>query len=427
MPAYAYVRQSRSDEDNPSQSPFVQADRIRALAAARDPELVMLEPDLNVSGGKAMEARPAFAVLLEAIRSGKCTAVYAYDLSRLFRNLKEQIAFFELTDAKGIPVRFVEGAVTEVAGPTGKLILAVLGAMNEWQREMTSVKIRDSLRRRERDTGQHNGQKPYGAKPGEDPAVVVAAFEEAGSFNEAARLLNARGWPTRVAGRLWSGSVVRDVVARTDAGRHIPPRKITGKPAGPSRTFRLARLLVCSVCGKTLTGSWDPRRDEARYLCPGHRVARHPRGWVSEQVLMPLVAEEASRLRLVIGERRRKDGVAGDAARALDLATQRERLADLYLAGVIDAAGRDRRLAAIREEEAALTATRWVRGLHVPPDVETGDVPGVNGFLRRLFRSITIPMGEPAKRGPSSWRPRLAFEWSDPGLRLTDEELRHAG
>lgn len=51
----------------------------------------------------------------------------------------------------------------------------------------------------------------YGAWPGEDPAAVIAAWRETGSFAAAGRLLDKRGVPTRKGG-LWQWSMVRWIV-----------------------------------------------------------------------------------------------------------------------------------------------------------------------------------------------------------------------
>jgi DNA invertase Pin-like site-specific DNA recombinase len=422
MPAYGYVRQSRSDDDSPSQSPLVQEERIRAIAHGRDPGIVVLPPDLNVSGGKAMAERPSFAELLAAIESGECTAVYAYDLSRLFRNLKEQIVFFEMTEARKIPVRFVEGQITEVSGPTGNLLLAVVGAMNQWQREITSVKIRESLARIERETGRRNGNRPYGSKADEDAGAVVAAFKEAGSYDAAARLLHQRGVPTRGKKEdgvgWWYGTTVRDIIRR-EAPDLVQPNAGRGSQAG-SHTFRLSRLLRCSTCGTFMTGQRDKRSGVTNYYCRLARVTPHARGNVLESKVLPIVADEAERFVIQITQRHR--GSADDESRLRKLAAKRSRVVDMYADEIIDKPERDRRLAAIAVDESKLSAVRLVRHITFPPDVRTGDPAKVNAFLRRILASATVDMSQPAVFGPSTWAPTIGFEWRDESMRMTDEE-----
>jgi putative DNA-invertase from lambdoid prophage Rac len=429
--AFGYVRQSRADDDAPSQSPKVQEERIRALASARgESDLVIVEPDLNVSGGKSMADRPGFARIVEAIKTGECTAVYAYDLSRLFRNLKEQIEFFEITEARGIPVRLVDGMVTEIAGPTGELMLSVLGAMNQWQRKEASAKIKASLARRERETGMRNGNKPYGSRPGEEPSVVVEAFDEAQSFDGAARLLNERGFPARgkktTETSVWYGSSVRDVVKRER------PDLFAGKTPRGMRSgvgpYNLSRLLICGQCRSMMSPSVDARNGDVRYTCNKSRIIPHGRGMVSEHVLMPAIVDECDRARLVM--RKSTMGSVDDEAKAAKLGAKRERIIDLAADGLIDKAEVRRRLDEVDEAMRRLHVRRNVLRIKLPPVIvpdvlddgtviEADPPKRVNAYLRSLFSSITVEsMKDRALRGPHREPIEMTFTWVDESLKL---------
>jgi hypothetical protein len=230
--------------------------------------------------------------------------------------------------------------------------------------------------------------------------------------------------PSRVPGRVWSGTVVREVVRRI-APDDILPQGRKGSPAG-RRSFRFSGLLACSTCvaesgkrpttGIYMTGSYDKRRDEVRYACSRSRVIPHPRGWVNEDKVLPGIKAEAELA--AIRMTRRQRGSAEDQARLAALAVKRARVVDMYADGTIqDKADRDRRLAAIADEESKLTAVRWVRNIKLPPDIETADPAKVNAWLRRMFRKVTVDMSQKAYRGPSSWTPVLTFDWIDPSLR----------
>lgn len=439
MPAWGYVRKSRMDEDSPTQSPAVQEEKIRLLASGRgdDADLV-IAPDLNVSGGKAMDERPAFAEMVEAIRDGACTAVYAYDLSRLFRNLKEQIAFFELTTERRVPVRLVSGDVGEVSGSTGKLMLDVLGAMNEWQRTNTSEKIRASLDRRERETGRRNGGRPYGevrpvldkagnvvrmAGVGEDPGAVVRAYRETESLHRAAGILNAAKVPTRNGkSRGWSPAAVHAVVKRLAPELLRDPINARGEGsrAGP-RDHKLARLLRCGVCGAIMTPSVDARRNYTRYYCHGSRgFLPHGRGTVAERALMTAIIEEVGHAQAAI--KRLRVGSADDDAKLADIEAERSRVKTLFRKGHIPEAELDEAMAELDEQESRLSAMRWVKKIPVPPvlDGEDADPPEkINAYLRRLFVRIDVDLSTPDKRGSGA---PLVFTWRDPSMRVEDPE-----
>jgi hypothetical protein len=56
----------------------------------------------------------------------------------------------------------------------------------------------------------------YGAWPGEDPAAVIAAYRETGSYAAAGRLLDKQGVPTR-KGAPWQPSMVAWVITMAGA------------------------------------------------------------------------------------------------------------------------------------------------------------------------------------------------------------------
>jgi hypothetical protein len=296
--------------------------------------------------------------------------------------------------------------------------------MNQWQREITSVKIRESLARIERETGRRNGNRPYGSKPNEDVAAVVEAFRAAGSYDGAARRLNVQGVPCRVRGAVWSGSVVRDIVKRAAPEEVMPTSSRTTAPAGRGR-FRLSQLVACSTCGHLLTGSTG-RLGDVRYQCPRSRTVPHARGWVSETKLMPVVAAEAERA--AVRWRRLQVGSREDDARLRDLEGKRRRVLENYDDGHYDRPTRDAKLAEIAEQESKLTAVRWIRRVTLPPDLTTGDPSRVNAWLRRLLVRATVDMSQPARRGPSAWTPTMTFEWRDPSMRTDGpDDLEAAG
>ena len=126
--------------------------------------------------------------------------------------------------------------------------------------------------------------KLYGEADGEDGAVVLAAFRDAGSYSGAAKLLNERGVKPRDSTRGWWPSSVAVVVKRMDPS--VGRRRDKGVRAGGS-DFVLARLLRCPTCGTMLTGTRDrerPRR--VRYSCRLGTALPHLRITVSEHLIL---------------------------------------------------------------------------------------------------------------------------------------------
>lgn len=414
MTAYGYIRKSVVHDPTRMLSPETQEAAIRGLAARNGDDDVVILSDLDVSGKKGRSQRRGWDELLSAVEGGEATAVYAYSLSRFARSVSQLADFFELCDARRVPIR-VERDHIDTSSATGKLVVNVLASLAQFESDVASERVRDAfaVKRRRDPSWTGPGNRTYGSEPSEDPSVVVGAFREARSYDGAAKLLNHRGVPARKAGGIWHGSTVRDIVRRV-APDELLPGTTQGAPAG-RREFRLALLLKCGVCGRHLTGSLDKRRDEVRYYCHRSVDGKHARAWVSESVLLPAVRAESD-LALPFVRRRQVGNAADDAALAA-FAAKRDRTIDTYTDGLIDKAERDRRLAEIAEAESSLSVRRWVRQVALPADIASDEAGRVNAWLRRVFDQVTVDMSVPTKRGPQKAPPSMAFAWRDQAMR----------
>ncbi len=372
---------------------------MTALATAHgDTDIVILE-DLDISGAK-VEGRPGYLRLVEAIEDGSCSAVYSYDLSRLHRNTREALRFFELAEAHRVPVSLVEGNI-DTRGATGKLILTVLAAMNDWYSGVASEKIKASLAMRSAN-GFHNGSRFYGAGAGDDPEAVLQAFREGGSYHVAARLLNERGTPTRYAGKRWWPGTVRMIVRHLDPT--APVRTSKGAAAGGQGSV-LARLLVCPICGTLLSPSRV--RGKLNYVCPAGNSARpHSRTSISEDRILPLVKAEAARL--VLPETVETAGTS--KVERAHLEAKRLRIIDTYTEGLIDKSERDRRLRAVSDALASLNSAAQLVAL--PSEIDwTAEPRKLNRVLRAQFERIDL---DPVTFQPTGYVWRVP-EWRRPG------------
>ncbi len=428
MTAYGYIRKSVVHDPSRMLSPEMQEAAIRRLAASNGDGDATILSDLDVSGRKGRSRRPGWDELLRAVEDGEATAVYAYSLSRFARSVAQLAEFFELCDRRGVRVR-VERDQIDTSTATGKLVGNVLASLAQFEADVASERVKDAFvaKRAKDPTWAGPGQKRYGTRSGEDLTVVLDAFRTAGSFDGAARLLNAGGIPSRVKGRHWSGTVVRGIV-KVHAPDEVGPYVRRGAPAG-RRAFRLSQLITCSDCGGFFTGSHDTRRGDVRYQCARSRVIPHVRGWVNESKLLPVVKAEAERAAIAV--RRLQVGSAEDEAAVAALGAKRSRILENYDDGLYDKATRDSRLAAVGDEESKLSSRRWIKRIALPPDVASDDPARVNAYLRRLFARVEVDMSQPATFGPSKWLPTLTFEWRDPSMRfdgdMDDAEAEAAG
>jgi site-specific DNA recombinase len=170
--------------------------------------------DGGYSGGST--DRPDLQRLLDGIRARKIDVIVVYKVDRLTRSLADFAKLVELFDAHG--VSFV--SVTQQFNTTtsmGRLTLNVLLSFAQFEREVTSERIRDKIAASKRKGLWVGGTLPFGyeIKDGriaiveEEAELVRLIFRrylELGSVNELARDLKERNIRTR-AKRLATGAM----------------------------------------------------------------------------------------------------------------------------------------------------------------------------------------------------------------------------
>jgi DNA invertase Pin-like site-specific DNA recombinase len=180
--------------------------------------------DVGVSGTKDMGDRPGLAALLDRVESNGVRVVLVENASRLARDLLvSEVILAQLRDAGCTVIDCDSGTdlVTESDDdPTRRLIRQVLGAVAEFDRRVTVLKLR-AARQRIRGRGSRcEGRKPFGCRPGE--AVVLERIRELHrkphgrdrmSYQEIADTLNREERPTRT-GKQWTRQVVFQIVQR---------------------------------------------------------------------------------------------------------------------------------------------------------------------------------------------------------------------
>jgi DNA invertase Pin-like site-specific DNA recombinase len=181
--------------------------------------------DVGISGTKDMGDRPGLAALLDRVESNGVRVVLVENATRLARDLLvSEVILQQLRDA-GCTVIDCDSGTNLVDDadddPTRRLIRQVLGAVAEFDRRVTVLKLRAARERIRRRVGRCEGRKPYGSQPGE--AAVVARIRELRrkphgrdrmSYQQIADILNAEGRPTRQPGKQWTKQVVYQIVAR---------------------------------------------------------------------------------------------------------------------------------------------------------------------------------------------------------------------
>ncbi len=94
----------------------------------------------KMSGTKA--ERPALEKVKLIAREGDTIVIES--LTRLGRSTKDLLTLFEYFDGKGIRVHSLKESI-DTATPTGKLLLTVLSAISEFERNITVQRVNEGL------------------------------------------------------------------------------------------------------------------------------------------------------------------------------------------------------------------------------------------------------------------------------------------
>ena len=176
---------------------------IRSQAHAGWTSLRARYDDGGFSGGNT--DRPALQRLLDDVRAGKVDVIVVYKVDRLTRSLADFAKLVELFDAHN--VSFV--SVTQQFNTTtsmGRLTLNVLLSFAQFEREVTSERIRDKIAASKRKGLWVGGMAPLGYETKDRKIVVVE--EEAERVRTIFRSYRALGSLNRVLADLRQQGIV---------------------------------------------------------------------------------------------------------------------------------------------------------------------------------------------------------------------------
>ena len=140
MKVALYARVSTTDKD---QNPDTQMVRLRAFAVARGFEVCGEYVD-HASG--ADPNRPRFKAMKDDIRRGAVKGVIVIRLDRVMRSTKELLTFIEQLEQWGGTLVCVDQPI-ETQSAAGRLMITILGAMAEFERELIRERVKDGMQR----------------------------------------------------------------------------------------------------------------------------------------------------------------------------------------------------------------------------------------------------------------------------------------
>jgi DNA invertase Pin-like site-specific DNA recombinase len=295
--------------------------RSRLLKAA--PEAVVYA-DESVSGSKVPFAqRPEGGRLLADLERGDRVLVTKID--RAARNVRDLLALIERIEALGASIVFVDQAI-DTAGPMGRFMLTLLGAVAELEAGIIAERRRESLEAFRQEGRWAVGSAPYGLQSVPNPngrglvlrpdperaPALVAAVDRLLAGESQAVIARDLGIGETGLSRLLRNERLAGVIGygpdgpRLDQGQAIfsladwarlqeflkRPSKAWSKAEG------IAAALVCGVCGERLYRNRAANPAHDVYRCrkvlhkPGQPFAGQPSASVMAHAADSLVYTE---------------------------------------------------------------------------------------------------------------------------------------
>jgi DNA invertase Pin-like site-specific DNA recombinase len=223
MKTIGYVRVSTERQAERGSSLEAQAEKIRAMALVQGVELT----DIIVESGESAKSlqRTGMTRLLALVEAGHVKAVIVAKLDRLTRSVKDLCELLERFERKGVALVSVAESLN-TGSAAGRLVLNIMAAVSQWEREAVGERTRDVLRHK-RSQGLRVGNLAFGFRLAPDGVhtqddlaeqAVIAEIRElrrrGATLRGIAKQLNERGRRTR-RGTLWRLESVARVIRRS--------------------------------------------------------------------------------------------------------------------------------------------------------------------------------------------------------------------
>jgi site-specific DNA recombinase len=206
MKTLGYVRVSTDKQAERGVSLEAQAEKIRAMAVVQGSEIA----EIIVDGGESAKSlsRPGMAKLLAMVDAREVRVVIVAKLDRLTRSVRDLCELLERFERRGVALVSVAESL-DTGSAAGRLVLNIMTAVSQWEREAIGERTRDALRHK-RSQGECVGNLPFGSRLGADgehlepdPAEQAALAEidrlrhQGESMRKVATALNQRDFRTR--------------------------------------------------------------------------------------------------------------------------------------------------------------------------------------------------------------------------------------
>lgn len=166
-----------------------QVQALEAYAAAHGLRL-RLYPEAGLSAKDT--DRPQLQALLADVRAGRVRSVVVTKLDRISRSLADLLDLMRLFEQHGVKFISLRDNI-DTAGPVGRFMLHILGAIAELERAITAERVAEDMKLRARRGKWNGGLAPYGRRVADGKLEIVP--EEAAVLHRMRELLlETRAW-----------------------------------------------------------------------------------------------------------------------------------------------------------------------------------------------------------------------------------------
>jgi len=231
MNVIAYLRVSTDKQAEEGLGLDVQEAACRAWAKDAGHKIAAVLRDEGVPGSNGLDTREALPQALGMIKAGQAAGLVVARLDRLARDLVlQETLLAEVRRMGGEVFTTSAGEASYLADdpddPSRKLIRQILGAVNEYERNMIALRLRSGRAAKAARNGYAYGAPPFGYRaeggelvPDPDEQAVLARIRRlrdgGASLRVIADALNAGAVPAR-RGRWHSQTVARALERRRD-------------------------------------------------------------------------------------------------------------------------------------------------------------------------------------------------------------------
>lgn len=239
---------------------------------------VFADNDLSAYSGKP---RPGYRALLEALETGRATAVLAWHTDRLHRSPAELEEYISVCDPRNVVTHTVKAGHLDLSTPSGRMVARQLGAVARFESEHKADRVRAARLQAAQQGRWQGGARPFGfEKDGQtvraDEAAQILKATHAilagASLRSVVRDINEAGFRTTFGKLKWDTPSFKDVLLRPrNAGLAVYKGEIIGPAVWPAivpeETWRAMVSILSNPSRRTSPGGRVRWLGSGLYVC----------------------------------------------------------------------------------------------------------------------------------------------------------------